>query len=385
VTRKRSGAAPRSLASLDGHSGSASRVAELVRECEGLRQRVAELEATLDAIRSGGVDALVVPGRHGPQVFTREGAESAYRSFVQEMGDGALTIAADGHAVLYCNQRFAELLRTTAARVIGGSVLDWTDPDRRRVLERGLRIARGKRTSVETELRAADGSARPVRVAIAPFRLDDGQGGLCLTVAEMEPSRAVGTRRLARMRERLEHEHQLAHTDSLTGLLNRRGFGRALAREARRLARYHRPFTLAYLDVDNFKQINDTWGHSAGDEALRRVAAVLAESTRDIDVITRLGGDEFAMLLPETDPEAARTAMTRLRQRLLRVGTDDSWTVTFSVGALTCLEPPPSVEDLMAQADGLMYTAKTMGKNTVVYGTGAWPTGLGVRTPRRVG
>jgi diguanylate cyclase (GGDEF)-like protein/PAS domain S-box-containing protein len=372
-----------SFAPQDPRLPSAGPIEALLRENAALQQRVAELEATLDAIRNGGVDALVVPGANGPQVFTRSGAEVPYRSIVQEMGEGALTIAPDGLEVLYCNQRVAELLATTACRVIGSSVLEWAAPDHRRAFERHLRTARSERATAQTVLCGADGSTRAVRVACAPFRLDVHSTGLCLTVAEIPQAELDGSRQMAKLRARLEREQQRAHTDSLTGLLNRRGFSRALTRESRRLARYHRPFTLAYLDVDNFKQINDTWGHAAGDEALRRVAEVLAEGTRDIDVVTRLGGDEFAMLLPETDAEAARVAMTRLRTRLLRVGAERSWTVTFSVGALTCLEPPQSVDDLMSQADGLMYTAKTMGKNTVVYGTGAWPTGPGDRTPRR--
>ncbi|MDQ3805871.1 MAG: GGDEF domain-containing protein, partial [Acidobacteriota bacterium] len=107
----------------------------------------------------------------------------------------------------------------------------------------------------------------------------------------------------------LAHEREMARTDYLTGATNGRSFVELAAAEISRARRHGHPFSVAYMDVDNFKLVNDRLGHSAGDRLLKTVADTLKQDVRDIDVVARLGGDEFAVLLPETDAEAARTAV----------------------------------------------------------------------------
>src|SRR3954451_4706767 len=110
---------------------------------------------------------------------------------------------------------------------------------------------------------------------------------------------------LAEVRALYERERDLSRTDALTGLLNRRAFVERLERERERHARFPRPITLAYLDLDNFKGINDSRGHAAGDALLVAVAQGMENSVRDVDSVGRLGGDEFAILMPETDADAS--------------------------------------------------------------------------------
>src|SRR4051812_10717804 len=136
---------------------------------------------------------------------------------------------------------------------------------------------------------------------------------------------------LSEVRGLYERERDLSRTDGLTGLLNRRAFLEALERESARHRRFPRPLTLAYIDVDNFKKINDTHGHAAGDALLVAVAQGMESSVRDVDSIGRLGGDEFAILMPETDAEASKMA-TKKVETILRESAAKKWPVTFSVG-----------------------------------------------------
>jgi len=164
----------------------------------------------------------------------------------------------------------------------------------------------------------------------------------------------------------LRKEQEMAGADPLTGALNSRGFYRAVTAELDRAARYHRSVTLAFLDVDDFKTVNDAFGHSQGDACLRLVAATVRRHLRQVDVLGRLGGDEFVLLFPETGPEAGRYVVEKLRQALLASMGDAGYAVTFSIGmASTNGGAATSVDDLVGQVDRLMYEAKKSGKNAV--------------------
>ena len=163
---------------------------------------------------------------------------------------------------------------------------------------------------------------------------------------------------LTGFRTRLEGEQLLARTDPLTQVSNRRAFIEAAELELERARRSARPLTLAYLDCDGFKRINDQLGHAAGDALLVAVARTLRGSTRAVDAVARLGGDEFGLLLPETDGPTASALLARLRAGLLAAMEQQGWPVTFSTGAVTYLDPAASVDQMMARADELMYEAK---------------------------
>ncbi len=163
----------------------------------------------------------------------------------------------------------------------------------------------------------------------------------------------------------MDRERVLARTDSLTGAINARFFYELVQIEIHRSQRFQRSFTLAYIDLDNFKLVNDQFGHAAGDQVLRTVVKEAQKHLREIDIIARLGGDEFAVLLPETSQESAQVILSRLRHELLDAMQCHNWSVTFSIGALTCITPPPTTGELVKLADDLMYLAKRQGKNVL--------------------
>lgn len=170
---------------------------------------------------------------------------------------------------------------------------------------------------------------------------------------------------LVSVRGHLERERRLSRTDALTGLGNRRAFHEAATAELARARRTSRPFAVAYIDLDDFKSINDRLGHEAGDRLLRAVANTMRSNLRATDTVARLGGDEFAMLLPETGDDAARGLVSRARQALLEAMYRNRWPVGFSVGVLVCAAAPPDVDTVINLADRLMYGVKTGGKNSM--------------------
>jgi len=170
---------------------------------------------------------------------------------------------------------------------------------------------------------------------------------------------------LSRLRVALNREQSLARSDALTGVANGRTFYDLARVELCRFQRTGRPFTVVYLDLDDFKEVNDRLGHPAGDDLLRRVARALRNNTRVLDVPARLGGDEFAVLLPETDADDAASVLDKLRAALVRAAERGGISVTCSIGAATFRRPPRDVDDMIQSVDALMYAVKREGKNQV--------------------
>ncbi len=158
---------------------------------------------------------------------------------------------------------------------------------------------------------------------------------------------------------------RLVIQDPLTNVLNARAFADRLGQELDRNRRYPRPLALMYMDLDNFKVINDTHGHQTGDAVLRLFSDAMRSSVRQADVVGRLGGDEFAVLMPETDAQLADAAAKRLVAGLRNVfkGTPN---VTASIGVVSCTATDASTDDLLRRADQAMYDAKKLGKDRVV-------------------
>jgi diguanylate cyclase (GGDEF)-like protein len=162
-----------------------------------------------------------------------------------------------------------------------------------------------------------------------------------------------------------ERERVFSRHDFLTTLPNARAFYEILTLEKNRARRFGRPLTLAYIDLDNFKQMNDRFGHPQGDLLLAAVAQAMQNSIRETDIVARLGGDEFVLLLPETAEEAARVVLAKLQSALMALMGEQQWPVTFSIGAVTFLTAPDSAEEMIQKADQLMYNVKQSGKNRV--------------------
>jgi diguanylate cyclase (GGDEF)-like protein len=165
----------------------------------------------------------------------------------------------------------------------------------------------------------------------------------------------------------LEREKEFANIDHLTGAVNLRNFCEILQGEIERANRYKHPFSLAYLDLDNFKAINDQFGHSVGDKVLAAVVGETKQLLRKTDTVARLGGDEFAFLLPESDQKAARSAISKIHYGLIEAMGRKQWPVTFSIGVMTFMIPPDSADEAVKLADDLMYAVKDQGKNATIF------------------
>jgi len=176
---------------------------------------------------------------------------------------------------------------------------------------------------------------------------------------------AVATFMLSVIKDKLELEQKLADTDPLTNLSNRRHFQEICDAELMRARRYGEPFTVCYIDLDNFKYINDTRGHDVGDDVLREVAKVLRAHLRRTDISARLGGDEFAGLFPVTDFESAKVLINKLHPLLNDAMQHRNWPITFSVGAVSYHQPVHDSRELIRMVDETMYSIKKSGKNSV--------------------
>ncbi len=167
------------------------------------------------------------------------------------------------------------------------------------------------------------------------------------------------------LKDALARESDLARTDDLTGVANRRQFFELAEMEIRRAGRYGHPFSVAYIDLDKFKEVNDVRGHHEGDRLLRDVGQCIQASIRATDLLARMGGDEFAILMPEAGPEAAAKVYEKVRAGLGEKVTSAFPEISVSVGLVTWLAPPASTDDLLRQADHLMYAVKDEGRNGV--------------------
>ena len=211
---------------------------------------------------------------------------------------------------------------------------------------------------VETRCIADEGSecrfliASPETLSQQGFRLgDDGHSAVSET--------------LMRLNRQLEQVLEAAQRDSLTGLYNRAHFESALRQRIEYASRRTDTVAVAMIDVDGFKEINDTQGHGLGDLALRQVGALLAAQARDTDVVARYGGDEFAWLMPGTTVETALAVADRIRQQVQEKLRELDLPVSLSIGIAVCPDDADTVAGLIDFADAAMYFAKGSGGNQV--------------------
>ncbi len=358
-----------------------------VAEESSLRARLAEAEETLRAMREGEIDALVVQdGSSVTEVFTLSTADRPYRMFVENMRDGAATVSPSG-IVLYANRRLAELVSRDLSELIGSPVASLVADADRAVL-RAISGHPGAGGTTEVDLLDSGEGRIPVRVNT--WTLDvDFEKLVCLTFSDLTEqnaekfeierlSRAQTAQMRALERAQAALSRQAMH-DSLTGLPNRTLLLNRLT-EAMTLARRTRTSTgLIFLDLDHFKEINDTRGHAAGDSVLREVADRLVDALRPVDTVSRLGGDEFVVLLPAltgaSDGVAVGARITEALRAPIKLG-HAAVSVTASMGISvfdhTLPESDGNAERLLAQADAAMYHAKSRGRShTEIFEDGA--------------
>jgi two-component system cell cycle response regulator len=199
-----------------------------------------------------------------------------------------------------------------------------------------------------------------------PFRMEELLARVSVAI-RLKLERDRLRQRAEELRRSAEAASEMSMTDALTGLLNRYGLHRALQREMAEARRYARPLSCLLIDIDFFKAVNDTYGHAAGDTALRQAARVIAESVRGSDVVCRYGGEEFLVLAPETGLDGARSLAEKIRQSFSARLFGDAGRVfplTLSAGVAQ-LSTDESGNDMIARADDALYHAKQTGRDRV--------------------
>lgn len=314
-------------------------------------------------------------------------AEERFRKGVEASPAGIMMVEGDG-VITYANAQAAVMFGYGDDDLIGQSIetlvptharARHADARRRFTRDHGSRGI-GMGSSVEAVRR--DGTVFPAEVGLTPIDTAEGTRVLC-TVLDLT-ERLRFEQKIIDQAERLRRINQSlaeqAITDTLTGLSNRRGLEAQMEAILRLARRRRQPTSLLMLDVDHFKDYNDTFGHPAGDMALREVARVLQETARRSDIVGRFGGEEFVVLLPETGWEGAQDVAERIREAV--AGLDDlERRVTVSVGIATRggLEGGDAVvggnralgDQLIREADEALYAAKQAGRNRVVgFGVG---------------
>lgn len=172
---------------------------------------------------------------------------------------------------------------------------------------------------------------------------------------------------LAALRRSLRAQEQLARTDALTGLAGRRALEERLAHDLALAQRHRSALTIAYLDLDGFKAVNDAHGHAEGDRLLAAVGRLLQGAVREADTASRLGGDEFALILPDTDERGARQLADKLARELGEALAAHPGGAGCSIGMVTLRDAAIAPERALAAADALMYEAKRMGRSAVAF------------------
>ena len=229
-------------------------------------------------------------------------------------------------------------------------------------------MAGGSMMEIEEQIREPDGTIRSLRFLKFPWR--DSAGKVLLAGVALDISEDVAHKnQLERYHRELEQANdqlrRLAVTDELTGLRNRRAFEERLAMEFSMARRRNRQLSVLLIDVDDFKRINDRWGHAAGDEALRRLGMILRTTVRLPDLAARYGGEEFVVLLPESGEESASALARRLMARMAAEDWENE-KLTISIGMAGITEPLMSGDQLVELADEALYAAKRAGKNRMM-------------------
>jgi diguanylate cyclase (GGDEF)-like protein/PAS domain S-box-containing protein len=274
--------------------------------------------------------------------------------------DVLLVVRRSDGRILEANEAAESTYGYSRRQLLARTVFDLPAEEAEALVEEQMSEAARGGALFQTVHRRSNGSTFPVEVS---SRGTSGPGGEALLVSVI---RDITHRRRVDevLKQVMADREALAMTDPLTGLANRRAFDDMAQVELERSRRYQHPVSLAFLDIDDFKRINDERGHRAGDCVLRSFAGVLRSSVRSVDGVARLGGDEFVVMMPETDSDKALALAHRLRHSVASIE-GGVGRVGCSIGVATFVEPPDSVEVMVEEADRLLRAAKAAGKNVV--------------------
>lgn len=290
--------------------------------------------------------AIALDARNMHSVFST-GPDCA---IISRLDDGAIDDVNDGFTVLTGYSRKDAVGRTTLDLDL------WADPSQRHAYVERV-ASEGRMADFVTVMRRKDGTT-----------IDCLQSSSALTL-EDQPYMITVVRDVTQQRRTEAQLHHEATTDSLTELPNRRHFLVTCEHELRRSVRSGSPIAVALVDIDRFKDINDRYGHAAGDGAIKAFASVLRGQLRDVDTVGRLGGDEFGVVLPDANLASAAAALDRVRLALAATSSlvgSDELVLTLSAGVTVRARDDDTVDTLLARADGALYDAKEQGRDRVV-------------------
>ncbi|WJG11312.1 diguanylate cyclase [Aliiglaciecola sp. LCG003] len=290
-----------------------------------------------------------------------------YGVFIETLPDGVLLVNKTGIIEL-ANSNFYELLGYQQSEVMGKSVHMLIPAAKRQAHERyvnGFVSSPSKR--VMGELAQLTGMHQkgyevPLDIMLNPIELDGSYYTICC-LRDTSVMRSLKES----LEKALEREKQLTMIDALTGAGNRRFFYLQAEYEIERARRTTNTFSIAYIDLDNFKQVNDRFGHHAGDEILRYFVEVCKTHLRKTDIISRLGGDEFALMMVNAEPTSLRLIVQRIIHDMKSYMDQNAWLVTLSIGVVSFVKPPETVELILRLSDQLMYSVKHSGKDSAKY------------------
>jgi diguanylate cyclase (GGDEF)-like protein/PAS domain S-box-containing protein len=357
-----------------------TRLVEIVNGSDGAEQapttladalvRMEEAEDTLRAIAAGEVDAFVVSdGGSSRRVFTLSTADRPYRMFIENMRDGAATLSSAG-VVLYANRRLADLLSRSREEIVGSPLAMFLSGV---VPMEEMQGPEGLGATLEFNLVDSNGRVVPVLVGSAPLDVN-GDRLTCLTFTDLSGQKAqdreiirlsdAQAERMVDLREAQAALTKQATHDALTGLPNRALLVDRIEKALSHSKRSGLCIAILFVDLDRFKQVNDTQGHAAGDTVLRRVAEQLTGVVRPMDTVARIGSDEFVVLAPNVDShlhavDIGARLVSELCRRPDRI--EDGERIAASVGISVSIGGRGTAESLLNEADTAMFQAKSRG------------------------
>ncbi len=293
-------------------------------------------------------------------------SEVQYRTLVQSMQDGLFVL--QGRSFDFVNPALAEMIGSPVEELQGIDLVSLFLPEQHSAVDAFIEKAWDSDTPQEREFILTGTGSEPAAYVTVKLSksIFSGHEALIGTVKDITRRRLVESK----LRETLEKVELLSITDDLTGLFNRRHALSVADAEVARSHRYGHNLSLIMLDIDRFKEINDTHGHLMGDKMLKKVAEMLSLELREIDTVARYGGDEFIIILPHTDIEQAKPIAERLRESasILCIEADDGKEIqtTLSLGITQMSSEKETLTDLIRRADQAMLTAKSSGRDAVV-------------------